>query len=290
MKQITIVAPASPCSESEKQSIIDYFQAEGFSVKFAPHAFDSTRFLAGTDENRAQDINDAFADDKTDIIMALRGGYGSPRILDKLDYKTIARTRKPFFGFSDITAMQLALWHKCQLTSYTGFNANFVSRLKKGGRLKETLHMAFDRKPLTVKNLSALVPGMAHAPVVGGTLTMLCGLVGTPYMPNLNGVILVLEDVHEEPYRLDRMLNQLRLAGALSQLEGVVLAGCEDCLAKNPEDGSATEVMREYFGHKKIPVVINFPYGHTEDHIVFPIGQTAKLDANAGTLVFDPYK
>lgn len=290
MTQITIVAPASPCPVSEKEAIASYFESEGYTVQFAPHAFDSTRFLAGSDAERAQDVNDAFADDKTDIIIALRGGYGSPRILDKLDYKTIARTRKPFFGFSDLTALQLALWHKCQLISYTGFNANFVSRLKKGVRLKETLTMALNRQPLTVKGLSALVPGTAHAPVVGGTLTMLCSLVGTPYMPNLNGVILVLEDVHEEPYRLDRMLNQLRLAGALSQLEGVVLAGCEDCIAKDEADGTATQVMQEYFGHKKIPVVTRFPYGHTPDHVVFPIGQTARLDANAGTLVFDPYK
>lgn len=292
MKQITIVAPASPVTENpetEKELITDFFETEGFKVQFSPHCFDSERFLAGVDADRAKDLNEAFADSKTDIIMALRGGYGSPRLLDKLDYKTIAQNPKPFFGFSDLTAIQLALWQRCQLISYTGFNANFAATAQKG-RLKDSLFAALAEKSVSVKNLKALVPGTAHAPVVGGTLTLLCGLVGTPYMPNLNGVILVLEEVHEEPYRLDRMLNQLRLSGALSQLEGVILAGCEDCQPKDPADGTAEQVMKEYFGHKKIPVVTNFPYGHTPDHIVFPIGQTARLDANAGTLVFDNLK
>lgn len=292
MKQITIVAPSSPLQgdiEAAQKDITGFFEAEGYSIKFAPHCFDTERFLAGTDTNRANDINEAFADPHTDIIMALRGGYGSPRLLDKLDYKLISQFHKPFFGFSDLTAVQLALWHKCQLISYTGFNASFALTPQKG-RLKESLFAALEEKPLSVKNLKALVPGTAYAPVIGGTLTLLCGLAGTSYMPNLNGVILVLEEVHEEPYRLDRMLNQLRLAGVLSQLEGVVLAGCEDCQPKDPADGTAQQVMQEYFGHKKIPVVVNFPYGHTPDHVVFPIGQTARLDANAGTLTFDSLK
>lgn len=289
MKTITIVAPASPTPITEKENIESFFTQLGYKVKFAPHCFDCERYLAGSDADRAKDINDAFEDENTDIIMALRGGYGSPRLLDKLDYKMIARNKKPFFGFSDITALQLGLWHQCQLSSFTGFNANFAGK-PMGELMKTTLIQALENKPLTVKNLQALVPGVAYAPVVGGTISMICSLLGTPYMPNLNGVILVLEEVHEEPYRLDRLLNQMRLSGALSQLEGVILAGCEDCIAKDPADGLAVTVFQDYFAQKKIPVVTGFPYGHMPDHIVFPIGQMARLDANAGTLIFDAYK
>lgn len=288
MKRVTLVAPASPlqATESEKAKILDWFTAHGFEARFAPHCFDEDRYLAGSDADRAADVNEAFADAQTDIIVALRGGYGCPRILDRLDYKMIRKNKKPFFGFSDLTALQSALYRQCELVSYTGFNANFI--LKPMGPLMEkTLLQALQQKPLTVSDLAEIVPGTAYAPVLGGTLTLLCGLLGTSYMPDLTNTILVVEDVHEEPYRIDRMLNQLRLAGALSQLAGIVLADCADCVAKDPNDGTVREVLQDYFGNKKIPVVTHFPYGHTPDHFVFPLGQKAHLDANKGTLIFD---
>ncbi len=288
MKHITIVAPASPLDATlaDKEKIITWFQTNGFEARFAPHCFEQDRFLAGNDKNRAQDLNEAFADDETDIIVALRGGYGSPRILDKLDYKMIRKHKKPFFGFSDLTALQMALYHQCELISYTGFNANFILKPIKS-QMKTTLLQALRQDPLSVTDLEEIVPGTAYAPVLGGTLTMLVGLLGTSYMPDLTNTILVVEDVHEEPYRIDRMLNQLRLAGSLSQLAGIVLADCADCIAKDKADGTVQEVFYDYFGNKKIPVVTHFPYGHTPDHIIFPLGQKAHLDANKGTLIFD---
>ncbi len=290
MKQITLVAPASPInlSESEKENIINWFNANGFQARFAPHCFEQDRFLAGSDKDRAEDLNNAFADEETDIIIALRGGYGSPRVLDKLDYKMIRKNKKPFFGFSDLTALQMALYHRCELITYTGFNANFILNPIQN-RMEKTLLQALNQQPLSLSGLKELIPGTAYARVLGGTLTMLTGLLGTSYMPDLTDCILVIEDVHEEPYRIDRMLNQLRLAGALSQLSGVILADCADCVAKDKADGTVHEVLHDYFGNKKIPVVTHFPYGHTPDHIVFPLGQKARLDANKGTLVFDKY-
>ncbi len=289
MKHVTIVAPASPIkmSEAEKEQIINWFYAHGYIARFAPHCFDQNRFLAGEDIDRAEDVNEAFADEETDIIVALRGGYGSPRILDKIDYKMIRKHKKPFFGFSDITALQLALYHQCEMISYTGFNANFLLK-PLGNQMETTLLRALNHETMIVSGLEEIVPGTAYAPVVGGTLTLLAGLLGTPYMPDLRDTILVVEEVHEEPYRIDRLLNQLRLSGALSQLSGVVLSSCADCLAKDKDDGAVQDVFYDYFGSKKIPVVTGFPYGHIPDHIVFPIGRKARLDANEGTLTFDP--
>ncbi len=289
MPLITIVAPASPAPIEKKEQIITFLNSLGFDVQFAPHAFDSTRFLAGTDLDRANDLNAALTDPQTDIVMALRGGYGSPRILDKLDYKHIAQFKKPFFGFSDMTALQLALYKMCGMISFTGFNADCATR-EMGDALIETLKACINKESLVFENLETLVPGIAKGPVIGGTLTLLTGLMGTPYMPSLQDAILVIEEVHESPYRIDRMLNQLRLGGHLSQLQGIVLADCADCVATDTADGSLTDVFQDYFGSKKIPVVSGFPYGHTPNHVVFPVGQTAILNANDGTLTFEPFK
>ena len=286
MTVMTIVAPASPIPAKEKKAIQSYFEKEGFKVKFAPHVFDMERYLAGSDEDRASDLNWALTDKETDIVVSLRGGYGSPRLLDKLDYKKIKKANKKLFGFSDITALQLALYKKCKMVTYTGFNADCA--VKGVGKLMySTFHQALNNEPLVVKNLTPLVFGKAKGRVIGGTLTMLVSLMGTPYMPSLKGSILVVEEVHESPYRIDRMLNQLRLGGYLDDLAGVVLANCADCLAKDKADGDVETVFKDFFAHIGVPVAQNFPYGHTPDRLVFPIGKKAVLDATKGELIFD---
>ena len=289
MKVATIVAPASPAPIEQKTAIESFFNKEGFQVRFAPHVFAAERYLAGADDARADDLNHALTDKETDIVVALRGGYGSPRLLDKLDYKAIKKANKPFFGFSDNTALQLALYKKCKMVTYSGFNADCAFR-GVGPLLLDTFRGAVEKRRMTLKNLTPVVLGQSQGVVLGGTLTMLVGLMGTPFMPKLDGSLLVVEEVHESPYRIDRMLNQLRLGGYLKNLAGVILSTCADCTAKDKADGDVTTVFNEYFGKLGIPVVTDFPYGHTADRIVFPIGQRATLDATKGTLVFDGYK
>ena len=288
MTLITVVAPASPAPFSQKDEIEKFFHQEGFDVRFAPHVFDSERFLAGTDADRAADLNWALTDNASDIVVALRGGYGSPRLLDKIDYASIKKANKTFFGFSDNTALQLALYQKCQMISFTGFNADCAVRGIQT-KLLTTLRQALNKEALIVEGLKPIVSGKAKGVVLGGTLTMLTGLMGTPYMPSLKNALLVVEEVHESPYRIDRMLNQLRLGGYLDHLAGVILSDCADCIAKDKADGDVETVFNEYFATLGIPVVTNFPYGHTPDRIVFPIGQKAVLDADNGTLVFDKF-
>lgn len=289
MKTATIVAPASPAPIEQKKTIEMFFEKEGFNVKFAPHVFNAERYLAGSDNDRANDLNYALTDKETDIVVALRGGYGSPRLLDKLDYKAIKKANKPFFGFSDNTALQLALYKKCKMITYTGFNADCAIK-GVGPELLKTFRGAINKKRMTLENLTPVVLGQASGVVLGGTLTMLVGLMGTPYMPKLDGALLVVEEVHESPYRIDRMLNQLRLGGHLSKLAGVILSSCADCIAKDVADGDVRTVFNDFFANLGIPVVTNFPYGHIPDRIVFPLGQTATLDATQGKLIFDNYK
>lgn len=288
MQLITIVAPASPVLKEDKKTIETFFETEGFKVQFAPHAFDSERYLAGSDENRASDLNWALTDKNTDIVIALRGGYGSPRILDKLDYKAIKKANKQLFGFSDITALQLALYHKCKMVSFTGFNADCAVKGVHDLLLK-SFRMAVNKEELVIQNLIPVVKGKAKGVVLGGTLTMLTSLMGTPFMPNLKGALLVVEEVHESPYRIDRMLNQLRLGGHLDKLAGVILSNCADCVAKDEQDGDVKTVFESFFAGLKIPVVTNFPYGHIPERVVFPIGKKALLDADKGMLIFDKF-
>ncbi len=286
MKIVSIVAPASPAPLSQKKMIESFFQKEGFGVKFMPHVFDQERYLAGSDEARAQDLNAALTDKTTDFVVALRGGYGSPRILDMLDYKAIKKANKKLFGFSDITALQLALYKKNKMISYSGFNADCAV---KGVEplLKETFLKAVNDEPLIVENLSTVKKGVAKGTVIGGTLTMLVSLMGTKYMPSLKKALLVVEEVHESPYRIDRMLNQLRLGGHLDDLAGVILSKCADCTPKDPQDGDVKTVFDSYFNHLGIPVVSAFPYGHIPERIVFPIGKKAILNATEGKLIFE---
>lgn len=286
MKLVTIVAPASPAPKSSKKAIESFFKKEGFSVRFMPHVFEEERYLAGTDEMRAADLNQALTDKEGEVVISLRGGYGSPRILDMLDYKKIKKSHKKLFGFSDITALQLALYKKTGLVSYSGFNADCavkgVSPL-----LKKSFLNAMNEKPLIVENLTTVVGGVAKGVVLGGTLTMLTSLVGTKYMPSLKGAILVVEEVHESPYRVDRMLTQLRLSGHLDQLAGVVLATCADCTPKDAADGDLETVFNSFFNHLGIPVVSGFQYGHVPERLVFPIGKKAILNADKGILEFE---
>lgn len=285
---VTIVAPASPAEREKKGKIEKFFNEQGFKIKFGQSSFECERYLAGSDRKRAQDLNIALTDEETDIVIALRGGYGSPRILDLLDYEKIKKSKKILYGFSDITALQLALYKKCKMASFSGFNADCVTK-NMGDLLKTTFMASLKKEQLIVENLTPLSKGRCRGIVLGGTLTMLVSLMGTPYMPKLDKCILVIEEVREQPYRIDRMLNQLRLGGYLDKLAGVVIADCKDCVSKDKNDGELETVFNEYFLGKNIPVVTNFPYGHGEDRIVFPIGKKATLDADNGSIIFDKF-
>lgn len=291
MPKITVVAPASPLPGLTPEKVAawtDFWAQKGYSLSFSASCFKSNRFLAGTDADRARDIQAAFGDKDTDFVMALKGGYGSPRLLDKLDYDLIRHNPKPFIGFSDNTALQAALLAKAGLPSLTGFNASFTDRAETAPLLFQTLTKALLQKPQTFDGLKSLGKGQTTGPLVGGTLSLFCHLLGTPYLPDLTGAVLVLEEVGEQPYKVDKMLTHLRLAGVFQKVSGIVLGAFERCHSTDPADGTIEEVLCETFGHLDMPVVTGLPYGHTPDHAVFPLGTKAVLDADAGTLSIAP--
>jgi muramoyltetrapeptide carboxypeptidase len=226
----------------------------------------------------------AFIDKSIDAIMTLRGGYGSARILNKIDYKFISKHKKPLFGFSDATALQLALWKKSKLVSYSGLQASFLQDKIDTG-LNTTFEAMLAGKKISWQGLTPLTKGKATGRLIGGTLTLITSLIGTPYEPDFKKAILVLEDIGEEPYRVDRMLTQMHLAGVFDKISGVVLGDWHNCTAKNKNDGTIETVLMEHFGNLPIPVVKGFPYGHGIKGTIFPIGAKAKLNADKGSLV-----
>lgn len=288
LKKIAIISPASPTLTYDKDMVKATLNELGYTPVYGKNAFKSSRFMAGSDTARVADLMAAFTDDTIEAILCMRGGYGSARLLDKIEYKTIAKHPKPLFGLSDITALQLALWHKCQLVSFSGVQAGFLEK-PIDDVLKETFRAALNHEYFTFENLTPLTKGVAHGRLIGGTLSLIVSLMGTPYMPDLTGAILVIEEVGEQPYRIDRMLGQLALAGVFDKVAGIVLGSFHNCLSKDIADGTVEEVLLDRFGKLNKPVVLNFPYGHGPDKSVFPIGGKATLDATKGILQIDEY-
>jgi len=275
---LAFVGPASSVNPAEIKGGAAYFERRGFVLKSGDSLFERNRFLAGADVGRAADIMSCFRDPDVCGIICARGGYGSMRILDQLDYGLIAANPKFLLGFSDLTALQLALLRRSGLVTFTGATAatDFPAS-GPGPLLERSLDIAFRGKPLAVDGLEPLRPGTAEGPLVGGCLSLITRLLGTPYMPDLRGAILFLEDVHEEPYRIDRMLTHLRLAGVFERVAGVVFGGFCDCLAKDPDDGTVADVLAELPRHVTGPVVTGLAYGHGQDRYVLPLGRRARL-------------
>jgi muramoyltetrapeptide carboxypeptidase len=292
---IGIAAPASP---PDKPEIIDEaiarFTALGFTIKPGKNLRQRTGYLAGNDEERAADINAFFADPDVRAIFALRGGYGSCRILPLLDYDTIRANPKPLVGYSDITAMHLAILAKTALVTFHGSNASSAfesaniaacQRMLMGSRRApgDGPQVLFSSE--THPSVKTLVPGRANGQLLGGNFTCLLRLLSTPYQPDFRGAILFLEDTCEKAYRIDGMFTHLRLAGILPQIAGLVL-GQFDFEADPNEPARIEDCLKREAKRLGVPCVSGAPIGHFPEQIVVPQGVQAEFDASAGTLTF----
>ena len=269
-------------------AIKDWFKAKGWTVKTAENLFKTDRFLAGTDAQRAADIHQMFDDKKVQMIVALKGGYGSGRLLDLLDYARIRDNAKPLIGFSDTTALQLALWAKAGLVSYTGLSPRRDITSKGVDSLIDTSFSLFsDRKPLSIE-LHPLQRDAKDitAPLVGGTLSLVTELIGTPYCPNYRDTLLFIEDVAEEPYKIDRMLTQLRLSGILNQVKGLIWGNFYKCISSDKNDGTLDEVLADL--HSRMPdlkIWTGLPYGHNDSRVILPIGGKVQIKGGKTLLI-----
>jgi muramoyltetrapeptide carboxypeptidase len=295
---IGLVCPAhSAFIKEDVQIAIESLEVLGFKVKKGEHMFDRYGYLAGTDQDRATDINKMFADKSVNGIMAMHGGWGCARILPLLDYKTIERNPKVFIGYSDITALLVGIYTKTGLVTFHGpvgsssWNSfsveNFKNLLIEGKAVQMTNPVKKgDNLVQTDDRIYTINKGTATGRLIGGNLTVLSHILGSPYTPDFRGSILFLEDVGEDIYRMDRMITQLKLAGILNQISGFVFGKCTDCPPSKGGYGSLTmeDIFEDHIKPLKIPAFSGSMIGHIRDKFTVPVGLEATIDAGVGSI------
>jgi len=280
---IGIAAPASPFDQEAFEAGVGVLEAMGFAVKIPDNLFKRQGYLAGSDAERAALLMGLFDDETVRAIFCARGGFGSMRLLPLLDLEKIRRQPKIVVGFSDVTALLLTLYKKCGLLSFHG---PMVTTLGKGSKRTSSALMAAisTDSPLVLTSSRPMVlnPGHASGPVIGGNLTTLSHLMGTPFEPVFEGHLLFLEDRGEAPYRIDRMLSQLHLGGCLDNVAGVILGSFQDC---GPLE-QVYDIVKRVFQKRLIPILAGFDIGHGTDNVTLPLGLQADMDTVEGTLRF----
>lgn len=286
---IGLVSPASTPTPHEKiEQSVRYLETLGYRVAVGQHVEAVHGYLAGTDAQRASDLNAMIRDARVRAVFALRGGYGTPRLLSLIDYAALRREPKIISGFSDITALQLAIFRKCGLVTFSGpmpavefwknpdpfTEENFWRMLtsgKKVGLLKNSAEAA----------LEELAAGGAEGVLLGGNLSLVATCIGTRFLPNTRGTVLVLEEVDEAPYRVDRLLTQLMNSGMTARVNGLVFGQFTRCEAKDAAKPSFTcaQVLREFAERLSCPTLANFEYGHVPRKLTVPFGLRARLDS-----------
>jgi muramoyltetrapeptide carboxypeptidase len=275
--QIGVISPAGPVDMEELRAGIGLLESSGFRVKVAPHVYDRFDYLAGRDEVRLEDLHAMFMAREIKAIFCARGGYGSPRLLDKIRYDLIGKKPKILVGYSDITALLVAIHKRTGLITFHGPMVRDLGTKDQGNweTLFELLSSGLPFQ-LRLERANCLVPGKATGSLLGGNLSLICHLLGTPYMPSLDGCILFLEEKAESLYRLDRMLTHLRLSGQLDRLSGLIGGQFENCGQISVID----ELLMDVFSDLNIPFVTNLPIGHGEENVAVPIGLRAELDTD----------
>ena len=296
---VGIVAPASATFQSVDVTIArESLEGLGLKVKIGEHVLARHGYLSGTDKERAADINRFFKDDGIRAVLPIRGGWGSSRVLPHLDFDEIRRNPKVVLGYSDITALHLAIHAKTGLVTFHGPNGMGRWDTWSVDYLKRVLFNAeavtfenpkalSDRNSLTQteNRVQTIAPGTARGRLIGGNLTVMTAILGSPYVPSTDGAILFLEDVGEDLYRIDRMFTQLKLAGVLDRIRGFVFGTCAEC---GPGEGFASLTLEEIFADHikplRIPAWFGAMIGHQTPQWTLPVGADVEIDATAGTI------
>lgn len=296
---VGIISPAGATfNRTDLDIVMDAVRGLGLVPQTAPHALDQYGYLAGRDRDRAADVNQFFGDPDIKALLPIRGDWGSARILPYLDYDLIRQNPKIITGFSDLTALLLGITAQTGLVTFHGPNGLTAWRPDQTEPFRQVL---FEGQTVTIENpvaaedrdrlmqtrfrVQTITPGQARGKLYGGNLSVLSGIVGSPYVPDLTGAILFLEDVGESIYRIDRMLTQLKLAGVLDQLAGFVFGQCTNC---GPSGGygalTLEQVLADHIAPLGIPAWWNAAIGHVEPILTLPLGVEVTMDATAGQI------
>jgi muramoyltetrapeptide carboxypeptidase len=289
---IAIVSPSSPTKDSTAVPRGKAFlESLGYNVILGKHV-DEWRgnYIAASEEARAEDLNELFANKDVDMILCARGGYGALQIVDKIDYENIKANPKIFCGYSDITSLHLAMNRFAGLVTIhgevlTALNTGITPYTKDHWLRCMTTTEA--QREITLadpgKFLTAIAPGKAEGEVLGGNLSLLAASCGTFYQPDFKGKILFFEELNEEPYVIDRYLAQMRNCGLFEDLKGVVIGECEACTDHSGYYPDLIDTFKYYFAKLGVPCLYGLPMGHTKDQAALPLGVKVRLDADAKT-------
>ncbi|AXI10612.1 LD-carboxypeptidase [Oceanobacillus zhaokaii] len=291
--RIGVIAPAGPPDLENTSKAISFFQAMGLQVKFSEHLNRIHGYLAGTDEERLMDFHEMIADRSIKALFCARGGYGTARITPYLDFELIKQNPKIIWGYSDITYLHTAIRQETGLITFHGpmlssdISKNNFDSLS-GSLFKQLFEPTILTYSETVSPLKVVTEGVAEGQLVGGNLSLIVSSIGTPYELDVKDKLLLIEDIGEEPYKIDGMLNQLKLAGKLADAAGIVVGDFADAESKLPSSLTIEQVFHHYFAELTIPVISGFKIGHCLPHFSVPLGAKAKLSTNDKTLVIQP--
>ena len=293
---VAIIAPSSGADDGQFAKAIQNMIDLGFKPKLGKYAKEINGFLAGTDAQRVEDIHWAFSNKEIDAVWCVRGGYGLSRILPQIDYALIKKNPKVFIGYSDITALHLAIHQNTGLVTFHGPVASstysdYPKMHVVHALMTPVVPDKIELSPDNVANTKLLfktqtiTKGTARGKLIGGNLSLLTALAGTPYaLRNTKGKILFTEDVGEKPYRIDRMFTQLKQSVNLRELAGIALGIFAEC--DTPDDKSQTviDVVKDQLGNLGIPVIYGLSFGHIRDQFTFPIGVEAEMNTENATV------
>jgi len=291
---IGIIAPSSPPNQENLERSLAFLEKLGLKWKIGKHVKNVHGYLAGTDEERLQDLHDMFANPEIKGIICAGGGYGSARYTDKIDLQLMKENPKVFWGFSDITFLHTAMglysnlvtFHGPMLASCVGKDTFHELSAKMFQQLFEPMELHYTE---AISPLETITAGVAQGELVGGNLSLLASGIGTKFEVDTKGKLLFIEDVGEEPYKVDGLLNQLRMAGKLKEAAGIVIGDFSDAEPKKQKETlTLDEVFADYTANLGIPVVKGFKIGHCQPHFAIPLGVGAKLDADNKTLTILP--
>jgi muramoyltetrapeptide carboxypeptidase len=289
-----LVSPAYFPSAERLRHGIEYIQERGFRIKPGQYLAKPHGYFAGTDEERLADLHAMYRDPEVEIILCSRGGWGGLRLIDRLDYDLIRENPKPLIGYSDITTLQLAIWTRSRVPSFSGpmlavEMGKDISPFTEQHFWDQLMNSASSYEfNFSGTKTSVLKAGKASGRILGGCLALVTTLLGTPYSPDYHDAILLLEDTGEKPYRIDRYLAHLQQAGVFRQIKGLILGEFAAC---DPEPGeksfSLPEIFEHYFGQAGFPVLFDFPYGHGDNLFTMPLGVLARFDTSTAELSLD---
>lgn len=293
---IGVIAPSSPQRDDERlRAGIRRLEKLGFRVREGKNLWNRYGYLAGRDRERIEDFNEMVRDPEVRMILPGRGGYGATRILEALDYEALRHDPKIVLGFSDVTAINLAVLARIGMITFSGAMPGVDLWEEEPDRFAEESFLKAVSDPFYTGPVGTpsgspepigLMPGVAEGPLLPANLTLLAALCGTPFMPNINGAILLVEEIGEEAYRVDRLLSQLWNTGILKRIAGLAFGaftGTEPTrISVDPLP--LEDVFAEYVGRAGVPAIRGIHYGHIRQKLTLPVGAQARIDGDSGTL------